>query len=250
MNDDNTQVTGPLSQMPGMNQDINTIDDYQPPQEQNEELRTENEENQPVEMPEEQPEQSDEQVQAVAPEPVMPVQSVEPAMPAAALMNDDVPTASTPAPAAAGADNQSLEAQNIFEMLGVKDGSQEEREAFLDELQEVIWEDFIDKDVELLVTEEELKGLKELEAQNQEKKAEEQQEAVVTYLEKLIPDLEEIMLEKALELKEDLFRERIADMKDYYKDKPEVLENIGKAEGQMNEDKWAAAAQTLNQISD
>ncbi|MDQ3008059.1 MAG: hypothetical protein M3Q81_00510 [bacterium] len=142
--------------------------------------------------------------------------------------------------------DESLEAQNIFFLLGVTDGTEEEKESFLDELQQVIWEDFLEKDVELLLTDTEGVELKKIMDNPQNLGDSELQEAIVVYLEKLIPDLEEIMLEKALELKEELFRERIAAMKEQSADQPAVTDTLTQAESLLSENKWRQAAEQLN----
>jgi hypothetical protein len=157
---------------------------------------------------------------------------MEPTAPVAAAANSSSPI------------SQALEDQNIFVLLGVE-GTDEEKNTFLDELQKVIWEDFLENDVELLVTEDELSELRRI--QSQKIVSEEQlQEDIVVYLEKLIPDLEEIMLEKALELKEDMVRERLAGMRDYYASNTAALAKLDEAEQLMDDDQWRAAAETLN----
>lgn len=150
---------------------------------------------------------------------------------------------SSPAPT-----SEKLEDQNIFYMLGVTDGTEEQKNQFLDELQQVIWEDFLDEDVKLLLTQEEQVELDKLKVAKPDAKLEEQEEVIV-YLEKLIPDLEDILLEKALELKADLMKERVAGMRELYKDKPEHLTKIDEAERMMGEEKWLSAAQVLNSIT-
>lgn len=144
--------------------------------------------------------------------------------------------------------SQSLDDQNIFFLLGVEDGTEEEREAFLDELQKAIWEDFMENDVELLVTEEEMAELEKLQAA-QGKTEEQIQEDIIVYLEKLVPDLEEIMLEKALELKEDMVRERIIGMREYYASDEASLSKIDEAEDLVDDDQWRAAAELLNSLA-
>ena len=143
--------------------------------------------------------------------------------------------------------SEKLEDQNIFYMLGVTDGTEEQKNQFLDELQQVIWEDFLDEDVKLLLTQEEQSELDRLKAAKPDAKLEEQEEVIV-YLEKLIPDLEDILLEKALELKADLMKERVAGMRELYKDKQDVLMKIDQADQLMVEEKWLSAAKTLNSI--
>jgi len=141
--------------------------------------------------------------------------------------------------------NQSLEAQNIFDLLGVSDGKPEEKEAFLDELQDVIWEDFLGHDVDLLLTEEEMAKLNALKAKGN---APEVQEEILVFLEKLIPDLEDMMMDKAIELKEDMVMERIAGLREFHSQNAAALEKITQAEKHISEGCWADASQLLNSI--
>lgn len=143
--------------------------------------------------------------------------------------------------------SEALEDQNIFHLLGVNDGSDQEKEKFLDELQQVVWEDFLENDVKLLLTKEEYQQLMDI-LQNKEKSEFEQQETAISFLEGIIPDLEEIMLEKALDLKEDLVKERIAGMKELYAGKTEQLEMINKADELIKRSQWYSAAQILNDV--
>jgi hypothetical protein len=143
--------------------------------------------------------------------------------------------------------SETLEDQNIFYLLGVEDGTNEQKETFLDELQQVIWEDFLENDVQLLLTKEEHQQLQQM-TNNDTKKPLMEQEAVVVFLEKLIPDLEEIMLEKALELKADLVRERVAGLKELHAGKTDTLQKIEEAENLVSQDKWLSAARMLNSL--
>ncbi len=142
-------------------------------------------------------------------------------------------------------DEQSLETQNIFVLLGVTDSSQEEKEAFLDELQQVVWEDFLEHDLELLITQEEKSKVDEMLADSTDQAM---QEELVIFLEKLIPDLEEIVYEKALELKSDMVEERIAGMKEYYQGSTQAMEKIDQAEKLIEQGQWRSAAEVLNAI--
>lgn len=133
--------------------------------------------------------------------------------------------------------SQRLEDQSIFDLVGDNEGSAEQKEAFLDDLQKVVWDDFLDNDVELLLTEEELRPLEEIIAKPDVEVDKKQQE-IVNYLESKIPDLEAIMLEKALKLKEDLLMERILAMEQFFADQPEVLARVGEARKLVDEGKF------------
>ena len=64
------------------------------------------------------------------------------------------------------------------------------------------------------------------------------QQEIVNYLESKVPDLEEIMLEKALKLKEDLLMERILATEQFFADKPEVLRRITEVRKMVDEGKF------------
>jgi len=161
------------------------------------------------------------------------------------------PTPSTSAqtsPTTESSLSQALEDQNIFHLLGVTSATDAEKESFLDELQQIIWEDFLANDVDLLVTENEKIELKKI-MDGKDHNDLETQEAIVVYLEKLIPDLEEIMLEKALELKGDMVKERLSGMREHYATQPEKIESLNKAEVLMVDDRWHDLAEALNKLS-
>jgi hypothetical protein len=143
--------------------------------------------------------------------------------------------------------SQALEDQNIFDLIGDKAGTVEQREAFLDELQKVIWDDFLDNDVELLLTDEEIAPLEEIIMMEGVSDIE-KQEQIVTYLSGKIPDLEDIMLEKALKLKEDMVMERILSLEEMYASDQGKLEELGKIRELIRQGKWADSAQALNAL--
>jgi len=144
-------------------------------------------------------------------------------------------------------EDQTLEAQNIFHLLGVEDGNDDEKESFLDELQQVVWEDFVEKDVALLLTESEYVEFKKIIDQKIVSN-EVMQEEALAFLEKLIPDLEEILLEKAMELKRDMVMERIMGMKEFYANNPDTLQVISQVERLFAEDTWKDGADMLNTL--
>lgn len=161
-------------------------------------------------------------------------------------MTDTQPEVSAPTSASSGP-SESLADQNIFEMLGVTTGTSEQREQFLDELQQVIWDDFIEHDVKLLLTDAEQTELEQILRTHADKSLEQQEQAVV-FLEKLIPDLEDIMLEKALQLKEEMARERLAALRELHRNDSEKMAVIDQAEQQMSQNLWRTASDALNKL--
>lgn len=143
---------------------------------------------------------------------------------------------------------EAIDEQNIFELLGVKTASDSEKETFLDELQQALWEDFLDKDLPLLVTEKELAEIRAV--QNDTSLAEDKkQNALIEKIEKLVPDIEDIMLEKALELKEDMVWERVKGLKEHFAGKSDALTTITQAETHLKAGRWKAGTDLLNGLS-
>ncbi len=143
---------------------------------------------------------------------------------------------------------EAIEDQNIFVLLGIQEATEDEKNMFLDELQQVIWEDFVEKDVELLLTEDELKDFKVI-AENKDLAEDDRQAKMVDFLEKLIPDLEKIMLEKAIELKEQMTRQRISEYMEHFKDNATQLEEVRKAQTLADAGKWKSVGDALNKIT-
>lgn len=143
--------------------------------------------------------------------------------------------------------SERLQDQNIFELLGIADGTDQEKEAFLDEVQQVIWEDFLENDLELMVTEEEYNKAKMILDDNTLSEIE-RQERIINYLEQLIPDLEGIMLDKALELKEEMVKERLIALKKLYSDDPERLAKIEQIKRHFQDNLWRSGCVVLNTL--
>lgn len=105
-------------------------------------------------------------------------------------------------------DAEDLESQNIFTMLNLDHLEQSEKEAFLNDLEKLIWDNFIEVELAQLLNPEEKAQAEQILADST-KGDDERKEALLIYLEKFIPNLEEIMYKKALLLKKEMFEERI-----------------------------------------
>ena len=140
---------------------------------------------------------------------------------------------------------QSLEAQSVFEMLNIDDITADEREEFLNELEELIWEDFIKTDLPLMLTNDEYKGAEEI--LNSQKNENQKKEELLVYVEKILPDIEEIMYEKAIGLKEEMFMERVRKMEEAGAGDQDVLTVIEQVKKLVQVGQWKTAVETLNQ---
>ena len=147
-----------------------------------------------------------------------------------------------------GGRKQNIESQNIFDLLGVRGMSKEEEESFLIRLNKAIWDDFLDNDVELLLTEEEVGRL--IEIINRQDADEDQKQALMyDFLKSIIPDLDEILLEKASKLKEDLTLERIASLEELASGDEGKLGELRRVRDLIREGQWADAGDLLNSVS-
>lgn len=108
---------------------------------------------------------------------------------------------------------EDLESQNIFSMLGLENLEESEKEAFLADLEQLIWDNFIEVELPLLLNSEQKAQADQILADNS-KTEDERKEALLVYVEEFIPNLEEVMYKKALSLKKEMFEERLKKMRD------------------------------------
>jgi hypothetical protein len=108
---------------------------------------------------------------------------------------------------------EDLESQNIFTMLGLENLEETEKDAFLADLEQLIWDNFIEVELPLLLNTEQKAQADQILADNS-KTEDERKEALLVYVEEFIPNLEEVMYKKALSLKKEMFEERLKKMRD------------------------------------
>lgn len=133
-------------------------------------------------------------------------------MPVETPVEKPVEPVATPIAEVENTDEEALENQNIFTMLDIKDQDETEREKFLEELENLIWDNFIEVELPLLLNSEEKNQADQILADTSKTK-DERKEALLVYLEKFIPNLDEVMYKKALTLKKEMFEERLAKMR-------------------------------------
>lgn len=133
-------------------------------------------------------------------------------MPVETPVEKPVKPVATPIAEVENTDEEALENQNIFTMLDIKDQDETEREKFLEELENLIWDNFIEVELPLLLNSEEKNQADQILADTS-KTEDERKEALLVYLEKFIPNLDEVMYKKALTLKKEMFEERLAKMR-------------------------------------
>jgi hypothetical protein len=144
-------------------------------------------------------------------------------------------------------DGEGIEEQNIFDLLGVSDASEEEKESFLDELQQALWEDFLEKDLSLLVSESEMTEIEAIRSK-EGMSDEDKQAELIKKIEELVPDIEEVMLEKALELKEDMVMERLAGIRESLGQQSPNIGKLDEAEDHLKNGRWKTGTAILNSL--
>lgn len=76
------------------------------------------------------------------------------------------------------------------------------------------------------------------------------QDNLIDYLENLIPDLEDIMLEKALDFKENLLKLRISILEENFETEVDILAIISRAHAELDNGNARQAIDLLNEIPD
>lgn len=154
---------------------------------------------------------------------------------------------SSSAPVQTTGQSERLEDQNIFFLLGAQASTDQEKNQFLDELQQVIWEDFVENDTKILLTDAEYQKFQDMMGQSFPND-QEKQEALATYLQSYLPDMEQFLLDKALTLKGDMVRERILGMREFFVGAADKLAQLDQADQLVASQQWRAAASLLNQM--
>ena len=144
-------------------------------------------------------------------------------------------------------EKQAIENQNIFDMLGMRSLQIDEQSDYLEQLQKTIWDDFLENDVELLLTGEETEEMIEMISRN-DVDDDRKQCMILEYLMDIIPDLDEIMVEKASQLKKDLAIERIISLEKLFSDDEEKQKVLRQARAAKDEERWLDLTDLLNSV--
>lgn len=142
---------------------------------------------------------------------------------------------------------EDLESQNIFTMLGLENLEETEKEAFLADLEQLIWDNFIEVELPLLLNSEQKAQAEQILADNS-KTEDERKEALLVYVEKFIPNLEEVMYKKALSLKKEMFEERLKKMRDQATEENNLslMADLDQVRELVAADRYKTATELLN----
>ena len=153
----------------------------------------------------------------------------------------------TTAQSSAKSFSEKLQKMSIFEMLGVE-GTEEEKEAFLSEVQDVIWQDVVENDLAPLLSEPEMD---EVDAMLNDESASEdtKRDYLFDLILKKVPNAEEVLLERTMQLKSDLLHERFHGMQQFFANNPEAMQKLEVAHGHIDADEHEEAVALLNELA-
>jgi hypothetical protein len=153
----------------------------------------------------------------------------------------------TTAQSSAKSFSEKLQKMSIFEMLGVE-GTEEEKEAFLSEVQDVIWQDVVENDLAPLLSEAEMD---EVDAMLNDESANEdtKRDYLFDLILKKVPNAEEVLLERTMQLKSDLLHERFHGMQQFFANNPEAMQKLEVAHGHIDADEHEEAVALLNELA-
>ena len=111
---------------------------------------------------------------------------------------------------------QQLAALDIFTLLGIENASDEDREAFLTQLQDAIWEEVVEDELLEQLTDEEVDSIEQT-VTSETMSAEDKRNTLFSMLSDKVPNLEQRLAESTNRLKFDLLGERVDGLREYYK---------------------------------
>lgn len=143
--------------------------------------------------------------------------------------------------------SQSIQSMSIFDMLGVE-GTEEEKEAFLTQVQDVIWQDVVETDLAPLLSDAELD---EVEAflENEATTDDAKRDYLFGLIIDKVPDAESVLLTRTMQLKSDLLTERLEGMKEFFVNNAAAQSKLSQAEQLLTQHKHDEAVAILNELS-
>lgn len=140
---------------------------------------------------------------------------------------------------------QQLATMDIFSLLGIENASDEEREMFLNQLQDAIWEEVVEDELLEKLTEEEVNSIEQT-VNDENMSADDKRNALFSMLSDKVPNLEERLADSTNQLKFDLLGERVDGLREYYKDKPDQLSVLDQVEQMVESGNVTEAVNMLN----
>lgn len=137
---------------------------------------------------------------------------------------------------------------DIFTILGVS-GTDEEKNAFLQEMQEVIWDDVISTELDDNLSDSEMDRIDAIIADTATS-IDDKHNQLYAFLTEKIPNLTEVLTAKVNQFKLDLLDDRIEGMTEFYttNNNADALAKIATAQGLRNDENFKDAVSALNSL--
>jgi len=140
---------------------------------------------------------------------------------------------------------QQLATMDIFSLLGIEGTTDEDREAFLNQLQDAIWEEVVEDELLEQMTDEEVDSIEQT-IVNEDIAAEEKRNTLFSMLSDKVPNLEEKLAETTNRLKYDLLGERVDGLREFYAENAQQLGVLDQVEQLVEAGNVVEAVAMLN----
>lgn len=140
-----------------------------------------------------------------------------------------------------------LQTMDVFTLLGTT-GSPEDREAFLTELQDAIWQEVAEEHLASQLSDQEMDEISRV-MDDTSLSVEAKRNKLFEVLGQKVPDIEKILEDKTIQIKEDLLTERLEGMMVYYEEDEDAMRRLEEADDLLLSEKYAEAVAILNDLS-
>lgn len=140
-----------------------------------------------------------------------------------------------------------LQKMSIFEMLGAE-GTEEEKDQFLSQIQDVIWQDVVEKDLAPLLNDDEISQV-EAKLSDDTLSNEDKRDYLFDLIMEKVPQAEQVLLDRTMQLKSDLLHERLHGMDHYFANDAAAQTKLQAAHGHLDAQEYDQCVALLNELS-
>lgn len=141
---------------------------------------------------------------------------------------------------------QMLDQIDVFSLLGMQ-GTEEEKMAFLQEMQQTIWSQVVEDEILPTLSQEQITEVEDIMADTSVP-LEESQAKVLEFLTRTTPNLPELLKNKILEFKASILVSRIGSLREKYATSPAQLQTLDSVESMLEQGSVQQAVQALSTL--
>lgn len=139
-----------------------------------------------------------------------------------------------------------FEQVDIFTVLGVPQDDPD-REAFLAQMEEAIWEEIVEHELSDKMADADLDQIEAI-LNDDNTSVNDKRDKLFSILVEKIPEFETVVREYTMAAKTDLLLERVEGLQEYYSQDQAKLEQVNKASGLFDQGEYTACVMALNAI--